>query len=56
MDERLYKSRKKFFREKGLRQREAMEKRPMQGTDIKVEERKASVTFGRRRKSAATDD
>jgi hypothetical protein len=55
MDERLYKSRKKFFRMKGLRQKEAMEKRPMQGTDIKVEERKSSVTFGRRR-AKATDD
>jgi hypothetical protein len=55
MDERLYKSRKKFFRAKALRQKEAMEKRPMQGTDIKVEERKATVTFGRRRARATED-
>ena len=55
MDERLYKSRKKFFRAKAIRQKEAMEKRPMQGTDIKVEERKASVTYGRRRAKATED-
>jgi hypothetical protein len=55
MDERLYKSRKKFFRAKATRQKEAMEKRPMQGTDIKVEERNASVTFGRRRAKATED-
>ena len=55
MDERLYKSRKKFFRAKAIRQKEAMEKRPMQGTDIKVEERNASVTFGRRRAKATED-
>jgi len=55
MDERLYKSRKKFFANKAKRQREAMEKRPMQGTPIKVEENKRSVTYGRRR-AAATEE